>query len=69
MSFFLLIIILSAAPASPICFQSKLALRFILGITVITFAHYSSDNKQNLREKEKYKKPNLFNFLYCDCSA
>lgn len=39
------------APASPIYFQSKLALRFIFGITEAEFSHYSFDNKQELQRQ------------------
>ena len=49
--FFLLIISLRTAPASPICFQSKLALRFIFGITAAQFSHYSLDNEQGLQRQ------------------
>lgn len=49
--FFLLIISLRTAPASPICFQSKLALRFIFGITAAQFSHYSLDNERGLQRQ------------------
>lgn len=51
MSFFLLIISLESAPASPICFQSELALRFIFGITAAKFSHHSFNNEQELRRQ------------------
>lgn len=49
--FLLLIISLRTAPASPICFQSKLALRFIFGIEAARFSHYSCDNERGLQRQ------------------
>lgn len=49
--FFYWSLVFGLAPASPIYFQSKLALRFIFGIAGATFSHYSFDNEQELQRQ------------------
>lgn len=48
-AFFYWSLLSGLAPASPIYFQSKFALRFIFGITEAKFSHYSFDNDQKLQ--------------------
>lgn len=49
--FFYWSLVSGLAPASPIYFQSKLALRFIFGIAEAEFSHYSFDNEQELQRQ------------------
>lgn len=60
--FFLLIISLRTAPASPICFQSELALRFIFLITAARFPHYSFNNEHKLQRQRALQDTRFVHF-------